>query len=40
MRLWKPPYRSSEVDLVLTAAIFRDLAADHDGASAAARACA
>ena len=31
---------SSAVDLVLTAAIFRDLAADHDGASAAARACA
>ena len=32
---------SSAVDLVLTAAIFRDLAADHDGASAAAaaRAC-
>ena len=30
---------SSAVDLVLTAAIFRDLAADHDGVSTAARAC-
>ena len=30
---------SSAVDLVLTAAIFRDLAADHEGPSAAARTC-
>ena len=33
-------YQVWRVDLVLTAAIFRDLAAEHDGASAAVRACA